>query len=235
MDPYRAVADSAGVLEPLAASAQEAHLVARYFPAADVRLGRAASAAYLLHAPLNQYRVIHVATHAFVDDRSVARTALVLAPGDGESGFVTPTQLASLHLDADLVVLSACRTASGVVIDGDGIQGLTAPLLAAGARSVVATQWRVGDRAIVPIVDAFYRAMARGLPVGDALGAAKRNAMASGAHVGDWAALTVVGDPLVHPPLHRPGPSALAVAAWSLLLLFIGIGLGMAYANRRTT
>ncbi len=221
VDPYRDVADSLGGLERLGASAREAHLVARYASSAEVRLREAASASYLLHAPLNGYRIIHIATHALVDERSVARTALVLAAGDGESGFVTPTQLASLRLDADLVVLSGCRTAGGVVIDGDGIQGLTGPLLAAGARSVVATQWRVGDRAIVPIVDAFYDAMARGLPVGDALEAAKRDAIAHGARTADWAAFTVVGDPLARPPLRRPGPSVLTVGGWVVILLLL--------------
>ena len=205
----------------LGASAHEAHLVARYASSAEVRLREAASALYLLHAPLDGYRIIHVATHALVDERSVARTALVLAAGDGESGFVTPTQLASLRLDADLVVLSGCRTAGGVVIDGDGIQGLTGPLLAAGARSVVATQWRVGDRAIIPIVDAFYDAMARGLPVGDALESAKRDAIAHGARTADWAAFTVVGDPLARIPLRRPGPSVLTVGAWVVMVLLL--------------
>ncbi|MGH7536669.1 MAG: CHAT domain-containing protein [Gemmatimonadales bacterium] len=84
-------------------------------------------------------------------DRVSFRTALALTPGQGEDGFVTPGELAGLRLDADLVVLSACRTAGGVVVDGEGVQGLTAPLLAAGARSVVATSWQVGDQLTVPL------------------------------------------------------------------------------------
>src|SRR6185312_9559356 len=116
-DPF----DSMGELPRLVESAREARSVARYAPHAEVRLRRDASAAFLLRAPLTGYDIIHVATHAVVDERSVARTALVLAPGGGESGFVTPAQLAALGLDADLVVLSACRTAGGVVIDGDGV------------------------------------------------------------------------------------------------------------------
>ena len=233
VDPVRDVSDSVGGLEPLTASAQEARLVARYAPRADIRLGSAASAAYLLHAPLDQYRVIHIATHAFVNERSVARTALVLAPGDGETGWVTPSQLASLHLDADLVVLSACRTAGGVVVNGDGVQGLTGPLLAAGARAVVATQWRVGDRAIVPIVDAFYAAMARGLPVGDALAAAKREAIARGERPKNWAAFTVVGDPLVRPPLRSSGPQLLTVIGWAaVVLVLMGLITGAGWRDR---
>jgi CHAT domain-containing protein len=87
-----------------------------------------------------------LSTHALVDDRALGRTAL--APGPSGSGLVTPGELAGLRLDADMVVLSACRTAGGVVVDGEGIQRLTAALLAAGARSVVATAgaWATGAR-----------------------------------------------------------------------------------------
>jgi CHAT domain-containing protein len=160
---------SAGGLSRLPASAREARLVGRYGDSAEVRLGDSASEAYLKRAPLERFRVIHLATHAVVDDRSVARTAIALTPGAHEDGFVAPAELAALPLRADLVVLSACRTAAGVLIAGEGVQGLTAPLLQAGARSVVATRWRIGDQAAVRIIQPFYDALAAGLPVGDAL------------------------------------------------------------------
>ena len=125
--------------------------------------------------------MIHFATHALVDDRALGRTALALAPGKTAGGFVTPGELAALKLDADLVVLSACRTAGGVVVDGEGVQGLTAPLLQAGARSVVATSWRVGDRSTVRFVEDFYDELARGRQVVEALRSAKLAAMKHGA------------------------------------------------------
>jgi tetratricopeptide (TPR) repeat protein len=201
---YRSAFDSAGGLPRLEASAREAALVARYADDAEVRTGDRATAAFLKHAPLDQFRVLHFATHAIVDDRVVTRTSLAVAPGEGESGFLGPSDLAALPLDADLVVLSACRSAGGVVVDGEGVQGLTAPLLQAGARAVVATQWRIGDRSTVAFVDDFYRAMAEGRPVGDALRAAKLAALRRGAPAREWAAFTVIGDPLVLPSLHAP-------------------------------
>ncbi len=170
-----------GGLPRLDGSGREARLVARYASAADVRLREGASAEYLRHAPLDSFAVIHFATHALVDDRALGRTALALAPGKTAGGFVTPGELAALKLDADLVVLSACRTAGGVVVDGEGVQGLTAPLLQAGARSVVATSWRVGDRSTVRFVEDFYDELARGRPVVEALRSAKLAAMKHGA------------------------------------------------------
>lgn len=238
---YRDSFDSTGGLPRLAESGREARLVARYATTAEIRVGRDATADYLLHAPLERFRVIHIATHALVDDRSIARTALALAPSERETGFVTPSQLAALHLHADLVMLSACRTAGGVVVDGDGVQGLTGPLLAAGARSVVATQWRIRDRATVPFVEDFYAALARGLPVGDALRAAKLDAIKRGAPTADWAAFTVVGDPLARVPLKRPANAQGRLLAWavvlfaSLVVIVAGARLASSLARRNTT
>lgn len=212
-DGYRSAFEASGGLPRLAESGREARLVARYAPGSVVRLREEASAAYLAHAPLDSFRVLHFATHALVDDRSVARTALALAPGDGGSGFVGPGDLAALRLNADLVVLSACRSAGGVVVGGEGVQGLTAPLLQAGARAVVATAWRIDDRRTVDFVRAFYDALAGGQRVGDALRAAKLEAIRRGATPGEWAAFQVMGDPSVRIALRRPAP-----ARWPWLL-----------------
>jgi hypothetical protein len=134
----------------------------------------------------------------------VTRTALALAPGGGHDGFVGPGDLAGLTLRADLVVLSACRTAAGEIIAGEGVQGLTAPLLQAGARSIIATQWRVADTSLRRVVEGLYAALARGAPVIDALHAAKLQAMREGAPPGEWAAFVAVGDPMATVSLTLP-------------------------------
>jgi CHAT domain-containing protein len=211
----------------LKASARESRLVAGYAPEAEVRLGEAASAAYLKTADLARFRVLHFATHALVDESTAARTALALAPGDGESGFVSPGELAALRLDADLVVLSACRTARGMVVEGEGVLGLTSPLLQAGARSVVATSWRIRDQATVAFVKSFYDALSRGLPVADALRAAKLDTLGRGAGPNEWAVFTAVGDPLVRVPLRKP---PFAVSGWMALLLMLPVAAAVGAA-----
>ncbi|HET8833848.1 MAG TPA: CHAT domain-containing protein [Gemmatimonadales bacterium] len=227
---FRDAFDRSGGLPRLAAAGDEVRDVARYAPSAVVRVRGDASEAFVKHTPLERFGVLHFATHALVDESTLARTALALSPGDGEDGFLSPADLAALRLNADLVVLSACRTAGGVIVAGEGLQGLTAPLLVAGARSVVATQWRIGDRSTVQLVDEFYEAMAAGRPVAEALRAAKLAAIRRGAPPRDWAAFTVVGDPEARVKLSRPAPRP---SLWWVAAAGAALVLGGLFVRRR--
>ena len=183
----------------LPASAREARSVISGLPGARALLGERASEAALKQENLRAVRVLHFATHAEVEDFGLLRSALTLAPGPGQDGRVGVEEIAALELDADLVVLSGCRTAGGVVVTGEGVQGLVAPFLEAGARAVVATQWQVGDRAIVPLMTRFYRELRAGRTAGAALRVAKLAARASGEPVSVWASVVLSGDARVRP------------------------------------
>jgi LPXTG-motif cell wall-anchored protein len=228
---FRGAYAAAGGLPRLAASGEEARDVARFAPAAEVRLRNDASEAWLKHTPVDGFRVIHLATHALVDEGSIARTSLALAPGAGADGFLSPADLAALKLGADLVVLSACRTAGGVMVAGEGVQGLTTPLLEAGARSVVATQWRIGDRSTVRLVHDLYAGLARGATVAEALREAKLTAIRRGAPPGVWAGFTGVGDPMVRVPLRLP--AAGQPVGWIVLGGAVVMGGGWLLWRRR--
>jgi CHAT domain-containing protein len=224
-ETYRSAFDSAGGLPRLRASAGEARMASRYASGSEVRLRQDASASFLKKAALDSFEVIHFATHALVDEQSVTRTALALAAGDGENGFVGPGDVAALKLNAALVVLSACRTAGGVVLSGEGVQGLTAPFLEAGARSVVATQWRIGDRSAKRILKDFYDALAQRQSVSEALRYAKLAAIERGAPPSEWAAFTVVGDPFVTIPLEAPGLGRWWMAGAALVIILAAVAL----------
>ena len=103
-----------------------------------------------------------------------------------------------------LVVLSACRTAGGALVHGEGVQGLTAPFLEAGARAVAVTHWEVGDRRIVPLMNAFYRELATGATAGAALRRARLELARSGASPAIWAGVDLVGDTEVRPLAGHP-------------------------------
>ncbi|MEO8624604.1 MAG: CHAT domain-containing protein, partial [bacterium] len=178
----------------LAGSRDEVAHVQRALPGTTIRAGdRALESTFKREAAT--YDVLHFATHAVVDEWSGARAALVLTAGEGDDGLLDSGEIAGLHLNASLVVLSACRTVGGEVLAGEGVRGLTTAFLQAGARTVVATSWRVNDRAVVPLVSEFYDGLARGVPAGAALRHARLAAMRRGAPASTWGAFTIVGDP----------------------------------------
>ncbi len=84
----------------------------------------------------------------------------------------------SLDLSAELTVLSACETALGKDLDGEGLVGFTHSFLSAGSKSIVASLWRVDDRSTAILMSDFYRHMLKnGMPPAAALRAAKLNLM----------------------------------------------------------
>ncbi|MGD8362627.1 MAG: CHAT domain-containing protein, partial [Gemmatimonadota bacterium] len=188
----------------LPGASREARMVAGFGRPTWMRVGKDATEAFLKETPLEGLGVLHFATHAVVDEASVAGSRLVLAPGNGEDGLVSPGDIARMQLGASLVVLSVCRGAGGAVVRGEGVQGLTASFLQAGARAVVATQWPVDDRAGLRLIRGFYRRLAEGSSVGQALEDAKEAAMSRGEPVSSWGAFTVVGDSGLRVPLVRP-------------------------------
>lgn len=221
-DRYRRAYLEAGGLPVLEGSRSEARHVGRYSRSAEVRLGDKASESFLKVYPLRHFQVIHFAGHALVDDQSESRTSLALAPGGGEDGFLGAAEIRQLELDADLVVLSACRTAAGAVIGGEGVQGLVAPLLGAGARTIVASLWPIGDRKTDRLMQDFYDELAEGRSVGESLRLAKLAARGRGEPTQVWAAFTVVGDPDVRIQLRRPPPLN---PVWIGLIMLVSLGL----------
>jgi CHAT domain-containing protein/Tfp pilus assembly protein PilF len=109
------------------------------------------------------YRVVHFATHALVDNAHPELSGLVLSlvdqHGTPQPGFLDLQDIYNLDLDADLVVLSACDTALGKQVDGEGMIGLTRGFMYAGARGVIGTLWKVEDFSTAKFMTAFYKAI----------------------------------------------------------------------------
>ena len=93
-----------------------------------------------------QARIIHIATHGILNDIKQLGVpgAIALAPSGNDNGFLTSTEIVDLQLNAELVVLSACKTGRGD-ITGDGVIGLSRSLLSAGAASAIVSLWHVPD------------------------------------------------------------------------------------------
>lgn len=227
---YRSAYDETGGLPRLPLSAAEARMAAGFGRQSVLRLGAEANESFMKQTDLSSFRIIHFATHATVDERSVARTSLALSAGGGEDGFLSPGEITALRLSADLVVLSGCRTAGGVLVGGEGIQGLASALLEAGVRTVVATRWSVGDRETARLIEDFYRELAGGAPVDEALRRAKVAARDRGASPGHWAAFSVIGDPDTRIPMK----GTREFSTWWMSLAVLAIALVMwRYSRRR--
>ena len=122
-----------------------------------------ASRATAMDGSLSQYRIVHFATHGVIDSERPALTALVLSlvdkRGASQDGYLRIHDIYAMHLDAELVVLSACQTALGKQIKGEGLVGLTRAFMYAGAPRVVASLWQVSDRATAALMQRFYAGM----------------------------------------------------------------------------
>lgn len=152
------------LLQPLRHSVAEIAAVEALWPGEAVVLkGREASVEGVLAQPLDRFGLLHFAVHAVLDVRRPGASGLVLSPPTGQEGAILgPRDLYQLRLHADLVTLSACRSALGRPIEGEGFIGLSTAFLYAGARNVVATLWSVDDEATAVFMKAFYSGLVGG-------------------------------------------------------------------------
>lgn len=117
----------------------------------------------VLGSQLANYRIIHFATHGLINSERPELSGIVLSLFDSEgqpqNGFLRLHDIYSLHLPADLVVLSACSTGLGKDVRGEGLIGLTRGFMYAGASGVIASLWKVDDDATAELMKHFYEAL----------------------------------------------------------------------------
>jgi len=162
--------------ERLPSTRLEADAIAGLAPPGQVwrGLGLEANREFVLSGGLRDYRTLHFATHAVANTSNPELSGLVLSQVDAEGhprdGFLGLLDIYDLDFDADLVVLSGCQTALGKEVRGEGLMGLTRGFQYAGVPRVVASLWRVQDRATAELMTHFYKAMWRdNLPAAAAL------------------------------------------------------------------
>jgi CHAT domain-containing protein len=204
-------------------TAEEASGISAQFPATDVDelIGVDATRERLLALDWSQYGFIHIATHGIVDAEVPALSALILGSYDSAGAVadraVRVADVSLRTLTAEVVVLSACGTALGAEVRGEGLIGLSSTMLARGARAVVASLWPVPDEIGARLMTEFYQHMLHDSmdPVA-ALGAAMRSMTLRerSADPALWAAFQVsvaaLGPPL---PNRRPVPVKVATTA----------------------
>lgn len=152
----------------LAATRQEADAIIAAAPAGMSlrKIDFDASRAAALGAELAQYQIVHFATHGVFDDENPGLSGLILSlydeRGQPQDGFLRLHDIYNMRLPAELIVLSACSTALGKQLKGEGLTGMVRGFLYAGAERVVASLWKVDDEATGELMRRFYAEMLQG-------------------------------------------------------------------------
>jgi CHAT domain-containing protein len=119
----------------------------------------------VLEPDLAKYRYVHLATHGIFNSDQPHLSGLVFSlldeKGKAVDGFLRLNDIYNMRLSADVVVLSACQTALGADVRGEGLIGLTRGFMYAGASRVVASLWQVDDASTVELMRRFYQGMMR--------------------------------------------------------------------------
>lgn len=197
-------------LPPLPETAAEVDAVGRMLKAGagSILLGANANEPAVLGAKLDEYEILYFATHGMLPGElhCQAEPGLVLSPPTtppmslASDGLLSASEIASLKLNADLVVLSACNTAAsgGSVLGGGALEGLADSFFAAGARAVLASHWEVPSAATQKLMTGVFSRYATD-PSRDLAEALRQAQLAliakpATAHPFDWAAFTLIGD-----------------------------------------
>ncbi|HEY7161134.1 MAG TPA: CHAT domain-containing protein, partial [Acidobacteriota bacterium] len=142
---------------------------------------------------------IHFASHGLIDEEKPEFSALVLSSDEkgGEDGYLTMREVFDLKLNADLVVLSACKTGLGKEVRGEGVTGISRAFLCAGTPSVLVSLWDVYDRSTADFMASFYKNMeTKNMNKSAALREARLQMIASKkfSHPYYWAPFVLIGN-----------------------------------------
>jgi CHAT domain-containing protein/Tfp pilus assembly protein PilF len=142
-------------------TADEADAISKLLGAQVVaKLGFEASRSTLENLDLEQFRILHFATHGILNQEHPELSGLVLSlldeQGVQQDGFLYAHEISGMDLWADLVVLSACQTGLGREVKGEGVMNLTRSFMVAGAPRVVVSLWNVSDKATAELMRRFY-------------------------------------------------------------------------------
>jgi CHAT domain-containing protein len=185
---------------PLPAARKEVEGIASLFKDSRVFLGDEVTENQVKASSRNA-SLIHFAVHGLLDERSPLNSGLILSPSketgvDRNNGLLQAWEvMEEIPLNADLVTLSACDTALGREIGGEGLIGLTRAFQYAGARSVIGTLWGISDRSTSGLMMALYEALREGKSKDEALREAQIAQIRSGKpQPFYWAGFQLFGD-----------------------------------------
>src|SRR5262249_45053514 len=118
-----------------------------------------------LSAEIGRFKYVHFATHGLLNSTHPELSGIMLSlvdkDGNAQRGFLKLDEIYNMKLNADLAVLSGCETGLGKDVRGEGLVGLTRGFMYAGAKSVMASLWKVQDFTTSELMTEFYRQMVK--------------------------------------------------------------------------
>jgi CHAT domain-containing protein len=196
-------------LPELPDTADELKRIAQYLRASDdkIYLRERATETVLKNTDLTNSRVVAFATHGLVGGEisGLAEPALVLSPPDEateeDDGLLKASEVAQLKMNADIIMLSACNTASGDELGAEGLSGLARAFIYAGARSLLVSHWSVESTSAAELTTGMFDAMSADKSIGrsEALQMSMVDLMTDKersyySHPAFWAPFSLVGD-----------------------------------------
>ncbi|MDD5195797.1 MAG: CHAT domain-containing protein [Candidatus Omnitrophica bacterium] len=188
---------------PLPETETEIKSIARIFKVQtrppDILLGVFANETNLHKTKLNQYRLLHFATHADLPGNVQGINEPFLLLGQVENnpqddGLLTLSEVLNIPLDADMVVLSACITARGKTMEGEGLLNFTRAFQYAGARTVLASLWEVASEPTVEYMELLYRHLKEGKSKSEAFFLARKEMKQKYPNPFFWAVFVLHGE-----------------------------------------
>jgi CHAT domain-containing protein/Tfp pilus assembly protein PilF len=152
-----------GYVSPLPGTESEVKSIFKQFDEkgkkALVQINNNANEGFIKSGELKKYRLLHFATHGFVNTRKPELSGIFLAQDStiDEDGILYSGEIYNLELNADLTVLSACETGLGEIKKGEGLIGLTRALLYAGSKNIIVSLWKVADESTSGLMIDFYK------------------------------------------------------------------------------
>ncbi|MBI3650595.1 MAG: CHAT domain-containing protein [Acidobacteria bacterium] len=155
--------DGAAALERLSATQWEGKEIIKLVAKGQglLALDFAANRALAISDEMKNYRILHFATHSFINDEHPELSEIALSAfsedGQPQDGSLMAHELFKIKLPADLIVLSACKSGLGKEVRGEGLMNLSRMFMSAGAPRVIVSMWSLEDQAAADFMVSFYK------------------------------------------------------------------------------